>query len=300
MSDQMFMAYIIDSPSKTFHMQPQSTKSINTKYLNFTPVKLPTSTPKFSFNNKARNLVSQKNSVSEFSQSLKTVNILASRKSFQFNTVDLENFKKPTVPKLPLAKISSRKNGIIKAYAANTHSGMHRYFIRLLSKKFRNYNEDRVSITLNIVKPNSRKLAIDWPQCSMFGIFDGHGGSLCAESLRDKIHKYIIAEHSFPSDPTDAILKGFARFEKEFLINSQYPNKALIQDKSGSCAILALFLNEACYIANVGDSRAFMCGNSGKIVVSLSTDHKPDEPGEYARIIKNGGTVYKYFFIKQA
>ncbi len=42
----------------------------------------------------------------------------------------------------------------------------------------RNYNEDRVAIILNIMKPKSKEGKIDyWPKCSFFGIYDGHGGN---------------------------------------------------------------------------------------------------------------------------
>lgn len=54
----------------------------------------------------------------------------------------------------------------------------------------RNYNEDRVSIILNIVKPSSYKGNV-WPKCSFFGIYDGHGGSSCADFLRDKLHQFV-------------------------------------------------------------------------------------------------------------
>jgi protein phosphatase 2C family protein 2/3 len=40
------------------------------------------------------------------------------------------------------AKFASKKNGVVVSYAANTHQGM-----------VRNYNEDRVSIILNIIQP---------------------------------------------------------------------------------------------------------------------------------------------------
>lgn len=63
------------------------------------------------------------------------------------------------------SKCSTRRNGVVKAYSANTNKGI-----------IRNYNEDRVSIILNILKPSSRK-GENWPKCSFFGVFDGHGGS---------------------------------------------------------------------------------------------------------------------------
>jgi len=49
----------------------------------------------------------------------------------------------------------------------------------------RHYNEDRVSIILNIVRPENKKHIENWPDCSFFGIYDGHGGDKCAEYLRD-------------------------------------------------------------------------------------------------------------------
>ncbi len=55
----------------------------------------------------------------------------------------------------------------------------------------RNYNEDRVSIILNILRPENKKEVVDWPECSFFAIYDGHGGEKCAEFLRDNLHKMV-------------------------------------------------------------------------------------------------------------
>lgn len=60
-------------------------------------------------------------------------------------TIQLKNHE-PT-------KASQKKCGIIKSYAANTNQGI-----------IRDYNEDRVSIILNILKPkNKANLEIEWP-----------------------------------------------------------------------------------------------------------------------------------------
>ena len=37
------------------------------------------------------------------------------------------------------------------------------------------------------MKPNNR-IVDNWPKCSFFGIYDGHGGALCADFLRDNLH----------------------------------------------------------------------------------------------------------------
>ncbi len=91
--------------------------------------------------------------------------------------------------KFDLAKSSIKRNGLVWAYAANTHQGL-----------VRNYNEDRVSIILNIIKPSNRANE-EWPKCSFFGIYDGHGGSKCAEFLWDYLHQFVIWDEKFPSDP---------------------------------------------------------------------------------------------------
>jgi len=48
-----------------------------------------------------------------------------------------------------------------------------------------------VSIILNIIKPNTFTEGY-WPKCSFFGIYDGHGGSSCADFLRDNLHQSVI------------------------------------------------------------------------------------------------------------
>ena len=99
----------------------------------------------------------------------------------------------------------------MRAYAANTNQGL-----------VRNYNEDRVSIILNILKPPQRESFPDsqWPGCSFFAIYDGHGGSACADYLRDNLHQFVIKQEAFPADPKEAIRAGFAEAEKQYLENA--------------------------------------------------------------------------------
>jgi protein phosphatase 2C family protein 2/3 len=68
------------------------------------------------------------------------------------------------------------------------------------------------------MKPKSKEHMIDvWPKCSFFGIYDGHGGSQCAEFLRDYLHQFIIKDDNFPSNPVKAIRNGFREAERLFL-----------------------------------------------------------------------------------
>jgi protein phosphatase 2C family protein 2/3 len=63
-------------------------------------------------------------------------------------------------------------------------------------------------------------------------------------------------------------------------------------DKSGSCSVTAMFVDDICYIANVGDSRALMSALGGEKTFALSNDHKPTDEEETRRITENGGKIY--------
>jgi protein phosphatase PTC2/3 len=70
------------------------------------------------------------------------------------------------------------------AYGANTCNGI-----------IRNYNEDRISIVLDLKKPSGAipNDVVSGGKIQFFAIFDGHGGQGCAEYLRDNLHNLIAA-----------------------------------------------------------------------------------------------------------
>ena len=158
----------------------------------------------------------------------------------------------------------------------------------------RNYNEDRVSIILNIIKPKFKQIDF-WPRCSFFAIYDGHGGAQCADFLRDQLHQMIVRDTEFPQNPIKAMQRGFEQAEKNFMeyAHSESNLETGNDQRSGSCAIVVLIVGEVAYVANVGDSRAFMSTDSGTKIVPLSVDHKPENEAETERIERCGGKVYQ-------
>ena len=190
-------------------------------------------------------------------------------------SIDFTNFEP--------SKTSSKAMGIIKAYAANTYQGL-----------VRNYNEDRVSIIINMTRPKNYTKKY-WPKTSFFGIYDGHGGSMCAEFLRDCLHKLILNDINFPENVELAIKNGFLNAEKTFLneIALDSKDENIISDRSGSCAVIVLVVDRKIYVANVGDSRTLFSEKKGKSFVVVTEDHKPNNKKEKERIIKNGGHVYQ-------
>ena len=194
------------------------------------------------------------------------------------NIINNSNNKNLTYANVNNVRISHRPYGIIQAYATITSSGK------------RNYNEDRVSIIYNITKPpgyTESKNKMPWPNCSFFGLYDGHGGNRACDFLRDNVHKYIINDKYFPSNPQKAIANAFIYAEKLF-----FKNYTGI-DSSGSCAIIVLIIEKRVYIANVGDSRAVLSAKNGTKLYPLSRDHRPGDEKEYKRILDAGGKIYK-------
>lgn len=64
-------------------------------------------------------------------------------------------------------------------------------------------------------------------------------------------------------------------------------------DRSGSCAICLLIVDDIAYTINVGDSRCMLSVNGGRQTVDLSEDHKPEAAVEERRITRNGGHIYQ-------
>jgi serine/threonine protein phosphatase PrpC len=67
---------------------------------------------------------------------------------------------------------------------------------------------------------------------------------------------FITEDSNFPDRPRQAILNGFRAADVAFL--------ATTGDNSGSCANVALIVENRLYLANVGDSRALMSFNGGR------------------------------------
>lgn len=156
----------------------------------------------------------------------------------------------------------------VRAYGANTHQGL-----------VRNYNEDRVSIVTHFGMDRAS---------SFFAVYDGHGGTLCADYLRDNMHRLLAQQPDLRLNPKQALRTAIVKIEEVVLRDSEQNN-----DFSGSCLLVALVQGAKIYIANVGDCRAIVSERNGSSVVQITNDHKPSDPGEQQRIVKAGGTVYQ-------
>lgn len=65
-------------------------------------------------------------------------------------------------------------------------------------------------------------------------------------------------------------------------------------DRSGSCALVLMIIDDTCYVCNLGDSRAIISQNNGMSKSALTRDHKPSDKQEQKRITDAGGKIYQY------
>jgi len=138
----------------------------------------------------------------------------------------------------------------------------------------------------------------DAPECSFFGVFDGHGGSMIANYSADKIIDKITstpawskAVASLDSDGgvehfKEAMRAGSLELDAEM---RQLPAVKSNEDHSGTTAVFALVTPKHLIVGNIGDSRSVM--SRAHKTIAMSYDHKPTNPPEQARIEAANGCV---------
>ena len=214
----------------------------------------------------------------------------AQNKPPEYNNIDLKKSASlmtvkslANIPysKYPKAEFSDKPFKNIAGYASNSYNG-----------KVRNYNEDRTKTIVDFKKAIVVNGQILSPNISYFSVFDGHGGNACSDFLRDNLHNYLFNSQYFPAYPIQAIKEAFIIAENEFYKRAYDPQKNVLLDRSGSCALVVLILNDMLYAINLGDCRALFSSDSGTHLLQITRDHKPNDPIEKRRIEQHGAKVY--------
>jgi protein phosphatase 1L len=106
--------------------------------------------------------------------------------------------------------------------------------------------------------------------CSLYGVFDGHGGMQAAEYCKENMLKTILAEHEFENNPSLAMKNAFHKVDKNFVEKGK---KQGLSD--GTTAVVAVISNNQITVANAGDSRGIVVQKNG-VHFPMSFDHKPN------------------------
>lgn len=130
----------------------------------------------------------------------------------------------------------------------------------------------------------------------LYGVFDGHGpmGHDVSDFAVKTLVKNFLGQEGFQTNPGDVFTNAFTDCQKE--IEAVMPDQA---KSSGTTCTMAFhdLEKDILTVAHVGDSRAVLY-HSGKgapedslTVIHGTEDHKPNLPGEKARIERMGGRV---------
>ena len=118
---------------------------------------------------------------------------------------------------------------------------------------------------------------------SLFGIFDGHGGSDVVKYIKDRVPEIIKKNINDLCPIEKCFINSFNKIDEELkFYDSEY---------TGSTATIVLIQDNKIYCANVGDSRAYIIYNNS--IKQITVDHKCSVPEEAERIIRAGGKITK-------
>lgn len=120
----------------------------------------------------------------------------------------------------------------------------------------------------------------------LMGLMDGHGpdGHVVSHYITLQLPQVLTQMLEKTQSPSDALTQTFLNLEE---------NLPPVES-SGSTAIVMLRWNDTLYVANTGDSLAFVASFDGGGTVEIiyqTKPHKPHLPEERARIEKAGGQV---------
>ncbi|KAH9504077.1 PHOsphatase [Bulinus truncatus] len=173
--------------------------------------------------------------------------------------------------------------------------------------------------------------------CFLYGVFDGHNGTRVADFAAQRMPAELLLGQLQPNfsdeEVKEALKQAFIGVEKGYFESmdgllaerttcqdrlpegigqyeafQKYPeiiNKLQELDREisgGTTATVVLIYNSKLYVANVGDTRAFLCktDTDGVLrVIQLSYDHTIADPGEQTRLQQAGLDINKLKLLRR-
>lgn len=132
----------------------------------------------------------------------------------------------------------------------------------------------------------------DHAHSALFGIFDGHSGSVCSRFVAEKLPQRLATAKSVTDE--NELRQIVLQLDEDFLTAPEFRTK-----DDGSAAIFTVIVyNDETKTynlinGNIGDSRTVLAvkQENGYKTVACTSDHKPTDESERRRILAAGGTV---------
>lgn len=135
-------------------------------------------------------------------------------------------------------------------------------------------------------------------ETSLFAVFDGHGGDEVAKFCERMFGEHLQKNPAFREGRyKQALEETFLKMDTLLqnssangIVNPETGKEYDPSSPAGCTANVVLVTRSEIYVANAGDSRAYLFTKDNR-TVALSKDHKPDDDAERERISKAGGYV---------
>ena len=122
---------------------------------------------------------------------------------------------------------------------------------------------------------------------SLFGVYDGHGGSAAAEFVSENLPKYVAKRILNGEKPETALSESIIQLEADFL---EMARERSMED--GTTLVAVLVTDGRMIVANLGDSEAILCrGGNAEVLSTVHTPAKNEK--EVARVKADGGKVVR-------
>jgi len=125
-----------------------------------------------------------------------------------------------------------------------------------------------------------------------FVVIDGHGGSRCADFIKETLLVRVIEKYQeqwcikdVPSSMCRILEGAFTSLEEDFTSQAR-----TTRDISGACVVAALYFDGWLCVSNVGDAAAVLFDHRGT-EIKMSRCHSNKNKKERARLLKAGGKV---------
>mmetsp|Transcript_14229 Transcript_14229/g.42889 ORF Transcript_14229/g.42889 Transcript_14229/m.42889 type:complete len:295 (-) Transcript_14229:240-1124(-) len=166
----------------------------------------------------------------------------------------------------------------------------------LIKQNGREYMEDRLTVAYD---PRAIYPTLPQDRRSLYvGVYDGHAGGEASAYLETHLHHVLLCDPavgealSAGAAAADEVLQLLRRHvvEMDRVVCAREHTHQL---KSGSTCLVTLLCGRELYLANVGDSRGFLC-RSGQVDKMVGI-HSPSDESEKERVKAAGGMVLKVY-----
>ena len=133
--------------------------------------------------------------------------------------------------------------------------------------------------------------------CSLFAIFDGHGGSEVALFAQQRFPELLKENEFYQKEQyKKALRKSLKKLDKQICSKkaleriNELRGSSTGSSTAGTTALICLISNKDVYVASIGDCRGLLFDLDGSITV-LNKEHSPEEVVESERIFDSGSIV---------